>query len=410
MPSDPAIAITGLGKRFRSYRAPGDRLLSWLGLSRLARYQDKWALADISFTIKQGEAVALIGENGAGKSTLLGALLGTVRPERGSHSVSGSIAALLELGLGLQPDFSGRRNARLALQLRGLTLNERDMTEAVDAIAAFAELGAAFDLPLRTYSTGMQMRLAFAAATVIRPDILIVDEALAVGDAYFQYKCIERIKRFRAQGTTLLFVSHDLVALRSLCDRGLLLSEGRLLLDAPIDAALNRYNALLAERHGPSVVQQDAARSHALTRSGGGEIRIAAYSLGDSGMFTSGDRAALSLRIEAQQPIEDWTLGILIRDRLGTEIFGTNTLQQNLSLPAMQAGGTATIHVDIDLQLGPGVYFLTLALHRGDSHLAGSYDWIDNALSIHVLPAGNARSIGVAVLPTTFRIEADEAG
>ena len=194
MNSDQVIHAEGLSKRYRAFRKPGHRVLHWCRLGHLAPPREIWALRDIGFTVTAGESVALVGENGAGKSTLLALLLGTTRPTTGHFAVRGEAAALLELGLGMQPDFTGRQNARLALQMRGRALTRREEDRLIAAINAFAELGDAFDRPLRTYSTGMQMRLAFGCATVERPEILIVDEALAVGDAHFQYKCIERIK------------------------------------------------------------------------------------------------------------------------------------------------------------------------------------------------------------------------
>ena len=222
------ITVTELGKAYKQYLNRWSRLIEWLKSGHVKRHQLKWVLQDISFTVKAGEAVGIIGINGAGKSTLLKLITGTTLPTTGSVHMTGRVAALLELGMGFHPDFTGRQNAFMAAQLMGISNDEivRQMPE----VEAFAEIGEYIDQPVRVYSSGMQMRLAFSVATAMRPDILIVDEALSVGDAYFQHKSFDRIRQFQKAGTTLLIVSHDKAAIQSICDQAILLKAGRLVM------------------------------------------------------------------------------------------------------------------------------------------------------------------------------------
>ena len=211
------ISVNGLGKAYKQYEGRWARLAEWLPFSGAPRHRLKWVLQDISFEVSPGEAVGIVGINGAGKSTLLKMITGTTQPTAGSVNVTGRVAALLELGMGFHPDFTGRQNAIMAGQLLGYSVEE--IARVMPAIEAFAEIGEYIDQPVRVYSSGMQMRLAFSVATAIRPDILIVDEALSVGDAYFQHKSFDRIRDYGLQGTTLLIVSHDKGAIQGICDR-----------------------------------------------------------------------------------------------------------------------------------------------------------------------------------------------
>src|SRR4051812_14418767 len=234
MSSDqPAIRVSGISKQYRLYSAPRDRLKQFIvprikgavGLQPTPYYREFWALRDISFEVGKGEAVGIIGRNGSGKSTLLQIVTGTLAPTEGSVEANGRIAALLELGSGFNPEFTGRENVYLNGLLLGLTRSE--VESRFDAIAAFADIGDPLDQPVKTYSSGMVLRLAFAVQVQVEPDILIVDEALAVGDALFQKRCFQRIERLVSQGTTLLFVSHEQEAVRTLTQRALLLDRGR---------------------------------------------------------------------------------------------------------------------------------------------------------------------------------------
>ena len=245
-----SISVQNVSKAYKQYSSRFGRLLEWVAPGHAVRHQLKWILRDVSFDVKQGEAVGIVGINGAGKSTLLKMITGTTQPTRGSISVQGRVAAMLELGMGFHPDFTGRQNVIMAGQLLGPPVEE--IMANMPAIEAFAEIGDAIDQPVRVYSSGMQMRLAFSVATFRRPDILIVDEALSVGDAYFQHKSFDRIRSYREQGTTLMIVSHDKTAIQSICDRAILLNEGRLEKQGEPEEIFDYYNALLAGREGRS--------------------------------------------------------------------------------------------------------------------------------------------------------------
>ncbi|HJU21253.1 MAG TPA: ABC transporter ATP-binding protein, partial [Casimicrobiaceae bacterium] len=234
------IRVRNLGKAYKRYPHKWGRFAEWIGTG--VHHERKWALREIDFDVAAGEAVGIIGFNGAGKSTLLKIVAGTTRATTGTVDVGGRVAALLELGLGFHPDFTGRENAFMAGQLQGMHAD--DLATLMPAIEHFADIGDYIDQPLRTYSSGMQVRLAFSVATAIRPDILIVDEALAVGDVLFQQKCFDRIRAFRDAGTTLLFVSHAMSSVHSLCDRVLLLHEGRIAIDGSAREAIDVFNAL----------------------------------------------------------------------------------------------------------------------------------------------------------------------
>lgn len=237
------IRVTGLGKAYKQYPNRWARLAEWLIPFSPIRHQQHWVLQDVEFEIAPGEAVGIVGANGAGKSTLLKMITGTTQPTQGKIELQGRVAALLELGMGFHPDFTGRQNAIMAGQLFGMQLEE--IQALMPDIERFAEIGEAIDHPVRTYSSGMQMRLAFSVATARRPDILIVDEALSVGDAYFQHKSFARIRSFRKSGTTLLIVSHDRFAIQSICDSAILLKDGRVAMRGKPEPVLDYYLSLI---------------------------------------------------------------------------------------------------------------------------------------------------------------------
>src|SRR2546421_11117985 len=243
---NPALRIDNVSKQYRTYARPGDRLKESLTRGRLRRHKEFWALRDISFEVERGATVGLVGPNGCGKSTLLQIIAGTLEPTHGEVLHEGRIAALLELGAGFDPEFTGLENVYMNASLLGLSRRETDAL--FPRIERFAEIGAFIYQPVKTYSSGMYVRLAFAIAASVEPDILVVDEALAVGDAVFQHRCVRRIKDLQESGTTVLFVSHDLAAVRALCSRAILLNGGRVVSDGrPIDV-LNHYQKIIMER------------------------------------------------------------------------------------------------------------------------------------------------------------------
>ena len=398
------IRAERLSKSFRHFKSGWQRLAQWLGFTAAGGGNRHIVLDDVSFTIEAGSAVGIVGRNGAGKSTLLKLLTGTLDPSSGGVHVTGKVAALLELGMGFHPDLTGRQNAYISGALQGIS--QEEMTQLMPAIAAYAEIGEAFDQPLRTYSSGMQVRLAFSVATARRPDILIVDEALSVGDAYFQHKCFRRIRHFLDDGVTLLFVSHDPLSIKSLCDRAMLLDGGRVVLDDEPLAVLDYYNALIAEEDRRADAGEKAAiRQHGgQTASGNRHATIV-----DTAMLVDGQRASsvvlgrsIVFRVcyRVEQPVADLTVGFMIRDRLGNEIFGINSAMLQLELPVMPLNQNFIVDFELPaVNLGPGAYNVSVALHRSTSHLAGNYDWRDQALTFQVGADGGAGFAGVAYLP-----------
>lgn len=404
-----SIHARNLGKKYKRYPGHWSRLIEWLTFSRVRRHQELWALRGVSFDVAEGEAVGIVGQNGAGKSTLLKLIVGTSQATEGGFEVDGRVAALLELGMGFHPEFNGRQNATMALQMMGYS--EEDAAIMLPAIGEFSELGEFLDQPLRTYSSGMQMRLGFAVATARRPAILIVDEALSVGDAYFQHKCIRRIRKFKEQGTTMLFVSHDPAAVKTLCDRALLLDQGELIREGSAESILDYYNAIIAKREKDASVQQIAvSETRVRTRSGDGKVKITSVAMADAAgtealSYTTGEQARILCRFRFEEDLPEYTVGILVRDRLGNEVFGANTFYLNVESPSGKAGQEVEAIFDLALNLGYGHYSLTVAVHGPSGHLDRNHDWIDNVLSFQVIPGDTYRFAGVAGLPVSASFE-----
>lgn len=260
MSSDPAIRAVGLGKCYNIYRKPVDRLLQMLVRQRRRYYREFWALRDVSFEVARGETVGIIGRNGSGKSTLLQLICGTLTPTLGAVETRGRVGAILELGSGFNMEFTGRENVRLNASILGLPADEID--RRFDDIAAFADIGDFMDQPVKTYSSGMVLRLAFAVQAMIDPDILVVDEALAVGDEKFQRKCFARLEELRDRGTSILFVSHYGAQVIELCDRAILLDAGQLLMDAVPQQAVRAYQRVIYAPHSQrDTILQEVSRS-----------------------------------------------------------------------------------------------------------------------------------------------------
>jgi lipopolysaccharide transport system ATP-binding protein len=398
------LTINNLGKAYRRYRHKRDRLVEIIVPRARSRHELVWVLRNVQFEVGAGECVGIIGQNGAGKSTLLKLVTGTTRPTEGSIVARGRIAAILELGMGFHPEFTGRQNVFIAGQLLGLDTAE--IAGAMPEIERFAEIGSYFDQPVRVYSSGMQVRLAFSVATAVRPDLLIVDEALSVGDAYFQHKSMARIKAFREQGTTLLFVSHDPGAVKTLCDRAILLDRGVVVRDGRPDDVLDYYNAIIAKREADYQIREvertvDGTRE---MRSGNRSATIDSVEVLDSAgrsarAFLSNAPVQVVVEFTVQAPLPHITVGFLIRDRLGNDVFGTNTHYLESRTPALAPGGKYRCAFAIErLALGIGHYSVTVALHAQDSHLVANYDWWDQAVVFQVLRASEPMRIGVANL------------
>ncbi|KGF62613.1 ABC transporter ATP-binding protein [Pseudomonas lutea] len=392
-----------LGKAYRTYRSEWQRIGCWLGIKSAPR-EEHWVLQHINFEINAGEAIGIVGQNGAGKSTLLKMLTGTLQPTTGSVEVHGRIAAILELGMGFNPELTGRQNVYHAAGLMGFTTQQID--EVMAEIEAFAEVGEYFDQAVRTYSSGMQMRVAFAVATAKRPEILIVDEALSVGDSYFQHKSFDRIREFQDQGTTLLIVSHDRSSIQALCDRVLLIEGGTVIKDGAPEEVMDFYNAIISEKENATVQVHKLADGSVQTRSGSGEATIeslALYNELDAPVeFVSvGQSLSLKVKVSINSSIPELVVGYMIKDRLGQPIYGTNTHHLDKKMGALEGGNQLEYVFRFDANIGVGSYSIAVALHTADTHLNANYEWRDLALVFNVINADKIPFVGSAWIQPT---------
>lgn len=403
-----SIVVENLGKAYKVYASHWDRLAEWLLPVGRKRHREVWVLRDVSFGVMPGEALGILGLNGAGKSTLLKIITGTTQASAGRVRIKGHVAALLELGMGFHPDFTGRQNAYMAGQLLGLDQDE--LSVLMPSIEAFAEIGDHMDQPLRTYSSGMQMRLAFSVATAKRPDVLIVDEALSVGDAYFQHKSFDRIRQFREQGTTLLIVSHDRNAIQSICDRAILLESGQMVKQGSPEDVFDYYNAALSDRERGLIRLETRQDGHVQTISGTGEVRIVSVDLyNNEGCPVEavgiGDAVSLRIRAEVQVDVPRLIIGFMIKDKLGQPIYGINTHRTGQALSDLKVGELVDFRFDFCARLGKGHYSVAIALSPYDSHLDKNYEWRDHSIIFHMVNNQKEDFVGCAWLDAKATVE-----
>jgi lipopolysaccharide transport system ATP-binding protein len=403
------ISVTNLGKAYKQYPNRWDRLLEWVTPGNAKWHQLKWVLQGINFTVNAGEAVGIIGINGAGKSTLLKLITGTTQPTTGSVHMTGRVAAMLELGMGFHPDFTGRQNAFMAGQLLGIT--SEDIVRLMPEIEAFAEIGDYIDQPVRVYSSGMQMRLAFSVATAIRPDILIVDEALSVGDAYFQHKSFDRIREFRKSGTTLLLVSHDKGSIQSICDRAIFLNAGQVAMEGEPEAVMDYYNAMLADKENQNVKQVTLADGKVQTVSGTGEVVLDSVELLNAKfepveVINIGDELNIQVKYTPQEVIPSLTVGFMVKDRLGQSVFGTNTHYLKHAIEDCPAKLSQQCVFTFPANMGVGSYSVAIALHSGDTHVSKNYEWRDLAAVFNVVNLNKPDSVGTCWVPVSVKKDA----
>jgi lipopolysaccharide transport system ATP-binding protein len=419
MCSEPAIRVEGLSKAYLIYREPRDRLrqavmprlnrlLRRLGLPREDRayYTEHWALSGLSFEVARGETLAVIGRNGSGKSTLLQLICGTLNPTTGRVTTRGRVAALLELGSGFNPEYTGRENVLLNASVLGLTREET--LARMDEILAFADIGAFVDQPVKTYSSGMAMRLAFAVIAHVDADVLIVDEALAVGDALFQQKCFRWLRAFQERGT-LLFCGHDMGAVVNLCQRAIWLDRGRLRMEGTAKEVAEAYQAFNAASlmgltglpvGGPSfnetpaadeetagwvAVSPEAALASPLARIT--HLRLARpHSREPVGVVIGSEELELGLRIRAAGDVDDLLIGFVLTDRLGQKIVAATTgRMQPVPRHRLEAGSVAEATLRFRLPgLATGTYLLTPAIASGSQESHVTHHWAQDALAVEV--------------------------
>jgi ABC-type polysaccharide/polyol phosphate transport system ATPase subunit len=410
-----ALQVEHVSKLYRIYERPNDRLKEMLTRGHWKLHREFWALHDISFEIEAGTTTGIIGPNGSGKSTLLQIITGTLEPTHGTVWHEGRIAALLELGSGFNSEFTGIENIFMNAAMMGFSRRE---TEALlPEIEQFAEIGPFINQPVKTYSSGMYVRLAFSVAISADPQILIVDEALAVGDAVFQHRCMRRLKEMQERGVTVFFVSHDLGAVRALCSRAILLNQGHVEGDGkPIDV-LNRYQRIIMARQDAYaadettttetssdesfVEQEDSTAPRYTYRHGDGRAEILRVKLLDRlrrpvELVESGEPLVVSMRLLFHTDVEDPVCGFVIRNLHGIHLYGTNTQLQHLDLGPVKRGAIIEVDFAFNCWLAPDSYSIAVASHSPD---AVSFDWLDGAYFFRVV--SGMQMEGVANLNAT---------
>lgn len=397
------ISVQNVSKLYSLFANPADRLLE-ITPFRHAKPTEFWALRDVNFEVRRGEVVALIGPNGCGKSTLLQIISGILQPTMGRVLCSGRVAALLELGAGFNPEFTGRENVYLNGEILGLSRAEID--SAFPSIESFAEIGTFIDRPVKEYSTGMYVRLAFSTAIHVDPEVLIVDEALSVGDAIFASRCIQKFEELRRRQTTVLLVSHDLGLVKRLADRAILLLQGRVIVDGSPKDAVNRYVGFVLEREHredhPTSIENAASTS--TFRHGDGVSRISSVLILNNSStpaktFQRGERMTIQVRAVFKHASVNPVVGILIRNRIGMDVFGTNTRVEGVRLGELAAGESIEVSFHVECLLSRQEYTLTVATQ----HESGlSQDWLDDVLEFAVIDTKDVA--GVLHLNTTIEV------
>ncbi|HVG55998.1 MAG TPA: ABC transporter ATP-binding protein [Vicinamibacterales bacterium] len=422
----PVIELDDVTKRYKIYKNPRHRAVEMLvpGVRRL--HTDFWALRGITLTVERGETIGVVGVNGSGKSTLLQLLAGIIRPAGGRLEVHGRVSSLLELGAGFHPELTGRQNVEMFGTIIGLSLAE--IRRRLPDIERFAGIGDFVEQPVKTYSSGMFVRLAFAAAIHVEPDILLVDEALAVGDAVFQHQCVRRIREMQAAGTTVIFVSHDAGMIKAVSSRVVLLDQGRLVAQGdPAEIAslyFARASAEIArvQAAGASVTIGSASGAQEipggslepqtqLFRHGTGDAMIRRVELLDAGGRPTtavgfNEEAVLRVHAEYRTAAPASIIGFSLRDRTGAELIGTNTFEEGVTLPAREPNSALTVDFRLRLPLTPGTYSVSSAI-APDRYTRAYYDWVDNALVVTVLPPPSGKAIhGQVWVPVEISVRA----
>jgi lipopolysaccharide transport system ATP-binding protein len=390
------VLVQNVSKLYRLYQRPADRIREILPFFPNCLHTDFWALRDISFSLERGEVLGLVGPNGCGKSTLLQIVCGILPPTTGRVVTQGRIAALLELGAGFNPEFTGRENVFLNGEIMGLSRGE--IERAFPSIAAFADIGEFIHRPVKEYSSGMYVRLAFSTAIHVEPDILIVDEALAVGDAVFANRCVRKFEELKQRKVTVLFVSHDLGLVKQLSDRAILLLGGRIEAEGDPKDVINRYIGLVLEKQKRDVEPRESGEIQGTFRHGDGTSEILSVQLLNAGgepssAFASGERATVRVRSVFHHAKSSPMVGILIRTRIGMDVYGTNTLLEQVDLGDFIPGEELDVEFHFDCWLTPQEYTLTVATQNADGT---SHDWVDDAIAFDVV--GMKPGAGVANL------------
>jgi ABC-2 type transport system ATP-binding protein len=369
--SEPVIRVVDVSKRFNLHhdKSLKERLVNFNRQS----VEDFWALRDVGFELESSHTLGLIGANGSGKSTLLKLIAGILTPTTGYVERRGRVAALLELGAGFHPDLTGRENIYMNSSILGLTRKQTD--QYFDAIVDFADIGQFIDNQVKFYSSGMYVRLAFAVAVHVDPEILLIDEVLAVGDESFQRKCMKRIKEFQKEGRTIILVSHGIDMVRQLCDRVIMLEKGEMLVDGNPHEAARAYR----ERYAPRVEEQtEESGPRLLTIS---DVRVTNGNGQRQDRFEAGDRLGLEITLKASEAVDDPVVGVAIYNHVDNMIYGTTTALRNVALGRVE--GDLSLRFDFGaIPMVEGQYFVTIAVHSRDEQI--QYHWLERHVSFKV--------------------------
>jgi ABC-type polysaccharide/polyol phosphate transport system ATPase subunit len=404
-----AVEFQGVSKSYAIYKSPGDRLKELLSFNRLKRHRDFWALHDVSFEVPRGQTFCIIGENGSGKSTLLQIVAGIFQPTSGTAAVNGRVAALLELGAGFNPEFSGRDNVFLNGSILGMST--RQIGARYADIEAFAEIGEFINQPVKTYSSGMVVRLAFAVAINVDPEVLLVDEALAVGDIYFRQRCMRKVHELRARGVTILYVSHAVSDVKAIGDRALWLDHGRVVDLGDPDRVVAKYLAAMTEKdtnyrliHPARSAASAAASSRGSARApeivetipnidhrfGDRRAEILGIAVLDElgaplHLLDPASRIVVRISVRAHAEVSNPIVGFMLRNQLGIDFAGTNTAREGCELSPLAPGDIVTVDFHLDLpELYPASFSFSPAIADGDLSAYAMCDWIDNAISLQM--------------------------
>lgn len=396
LPAEPAIVVNNVSKMFRLYHQKASSLKERVINLRSPKFEEFWALKDVSLQVNHGETFGLIGANGSGKSTLLKLIAGTIRPQSGEITTYGRIASLLELGAGFHPELTGRENVYLNASILGLTRKETDLH--FDSIIDFSEIEQFIDMQVKHYSSGMFVRLGFAVAVHVDPEILLVDEVLAVGDEAFQRKCLDRIRTFQKEGRTIVFVSHGVDMVRNVCNRAAFLHHGQLMHMGPAAEVVTKYREVI---HG----ETQAGTTDLVGEKGNKKARILSVSIKDGQgrdrqMFTAGEPMQVFIDIESSVPVEDPVVGLSIDDQMAQGMFGTNTERKGIRIDSIN-GKCRVVFSFEALPFQAETYLVSASIHSRDEETL--YHWVDRAASFWCNNTGN--DAGALNMPCDVTVE-----
>ncbi len=430
MGQEIAISLRDISKCFKQYNRPVERLKEVL-LPGKGEGKQFWALRDINIEIVKGQTIGIVGRNGSGKSTLLQIIAGTLTPSKGEVQVNGRVSALLELGSGFNPEFTGRQNVFFNGRLLGLT--QKEIEDKFDEIAGFADIGDFIEQPVKTYSSGMFVRLAFAVAVNVDPEVLIVDEALAVGDIVFQHRCMRRMRAMMDSGVTTLFVSHDPGAIKTLCNWAVLINQGKLVASGNPNHVIVKYMKLATEAElgiipkelqvdidtevgednvSSKLANQSATIKPKPIRRGNRKALIEKIFMfnslganaGETPIFEFNEEVKLFIELQVYEKLKECIVGFFICDKNGNEIIGSNTFQENYLIGKLESGHTLQVEFKFKLPLRPSSYSLTVAVT--ESYTSAMSDWLDNVIIFQVLPPNTGKQIHALVdIPINVQLQ-----